>query len=98
MWWMGSVLSLPLQKFFKINLAPRILVRIFTSMKVMLENMVGQIASVNQSPTLSAKLISVGNKCVWEVAPSRYGNKNNNRVGERFELPGSVSLNCFFGV
>ena len=48
----------------------------------MLEEMIGQEAGVNQSPTLSAKLISVGNKCVWEVTPNRYGDKNNNRVGE----------------
>jgi hypothetical protein len=45
--------------------------------KVMLEQMVGQVASVNSSPTLSAKLISVGNKCVWEVTPNRYDDKNN---------------------
>ena len=64
----------------------------------MLENMVGQIASVNQSPTLSAKLISVGNKCVWEVAPSRYGDKSNHRVGEQFELDIWTSDRCFWGV
>jgi hypothetical protein len=66
--------------------------------KVMLKQMVGQIASVNSSPTLCAKLVSVGNKCVWEVAPSRYGDRNNNRVGECFELPLWISENCFWGV
>lgn len=64
----------------------------------MLENMIGQVASVNTSPTLNAKLISVGNKCVWEVTPSRYGDRNNNRVGEKFTLPLWVSENCFWGV
>ena len=64
----------------------------------MLKQMVGQIASVNSSPTLSAKLISVGNKCVWEVAPSRYGDRNNHRVGEQFSLPAWISGNCFWGV
>jgi hypothetical protein len=47
---------------------------------------------------LSAKLISVGNKCVWEVTPNRYGDRNNNRVGERFSLPAWISGNCFWGV
>ena len=64
----------------------------------MLEKMVGQVASVNTSPTLSAKLISVGNKCVWEVTPNRYGDKNNNCVGEQFTLPAWISGNCFWGV
>ena len=67
-------------------------------MEIWLEKMVGQVASVNSSPTLSAKLISVGNKCVWEVTPNRYGDKNNNRVGEQFTLPAWISGNCFWGV
>jgi len=66
--------------------------------KVMLEEMIGQEAGVNQSPTLSAKLISVGNKCVWEVTPNHYGIRNNNHVGERFTLPLWISENCFWGV
>jgi hypothetical protein len=67
--------------------------------KVMLEQMVGQVASVNQSPTLSAKLLwVVGNRCVWEVAPSRYGDKSNHHVGEQFELDIWTSDRCFFGV
>jgi hypothetical protein len=47
---------------------------------------------------LSAKLISVGNKCVWEVTPNRYGERGNNRVGEKFTLPAWISGNCFWGV
>jgi hypothetical protein len=64
----------------------------------MLEQMIGQITSVNQSPTLCAKLVSVGKYCVWEVAPSRYGDKSNHRVGEQFELDIWTSDRCFFGV
>jgi len=64
----------------------------------MLEKMVGQVASVNTSPTLSAKLISVGNKCVWEVTPNRYGDRGNEYIGETFYQPLSISGNCFWGV
>ena len=64
----------------------------------MLKQMVGQIASVNSSPTLCAKLVSVGNECIWEVVPSRYGDRNNHRVGEQFSLPAWISGNCFWGV
>jgi hypothetical protein len=66
--------------------------------KVMLKQMVGQIASVNSSPTLCAKLVSVGNECIWEVVPSRYDDRNNHRVGEQFSLPAWISGNCFWGV
>ena len=64
----------------------------------MLEEMVGQVASVNNSPTLSARLISVGNKCVWEVTPNRYGDRGNEYIGETFYQPLSISGNCFWGV
>jgi hypothetical protein len=66
--------------------------------KVMLEKMVGQVASVNNSPTLSAKLISVGNKCVWEVTPNRYGERGNEHIGETFIQSLNISGNCFWGV
>jgi hypothetical protein len=66
--------------------------------KVMLEQMVGQVASVNNSPTLSAKLISVGNKCVWEVTPNRYGERGNEHIGETFIQSLNISGNCFWGV
>jgi len=72
--------------------------------KVMLESMVGQEASVNQSPTLNARLVEVyesntGNTvCCWEVTPNRYGDKGNERVGEQFFLPLHISENCFWGV
>ena len=65
----------------------------------MLEEMIGQVASVNTSPTLSAKLINVGFfGCMWEVTPNRYGERGNNRVGEKFTLPAWISGNCFWGV
>ena len=64
----------------------------------MLEKMIGQEAGVNTSPTLSAKLISVGNKCVWEVTPNRYGDRGNEYIGETFYQPLSISGNCFWGV
>jgi hypothetical protein len=66
--------------------------------KVMLEKMVGQVASVNNSPTLSAKLISVGNKCVWEITPNRYGERGNEHIGETFIQSLNISGNCFWGV
>lgn len=65
----------------------------------MLEEMVGQVASVNTSPTLSAKLINVGEfVCKWEVTPNRYGDRGNDCVGETFCIPLSISGNCFWGV
>ena len=64
----------------------------------MLESMIGQEASVNQSPTLRAKLVSVGKSCVWEVTPNHYGDRGNDMVGEQFTLPMWVSDNCFHGV
>ena len=64
----------------------------------MLEKMIGQVASVNNSPTLNAKLISVGNKCVWEVVPSIYSDRGNDKVGTQFSLPLWISENCFYGV
>ena len=65
----------------------------------MLEEMIGQVASVNTSPTLSAKLIDVGFfVCVWEVTPNRYGDRGNEAVGETFFQPLSISGNCFWGV
>jgi hypothetical protein len=66
--------------------------------KVMLESMVGQEASVNQSPTLRAKLVSVDKFCVWEVTPSHYGDKGNDKVGTQFGLPLWISDHCFHGV
>jgi hypothetical protein len=67
--------------------------------KVMLESMVGQVASVNNSPTLSAKLINVGFfGCMWEVTPNRYGDRGNEYIGETFYQPLSISGNCFWGV
>ena len=65
----------------------------------MLEEMVGQVASVNTSPKLSGKLNNVGLfVCKWEVTPNRYGDRGNEYVGETFFQPLSISGNCFWGV
>ena len=65
----------------------------------MLESMIGQVASVNTSPTLSAKLVNVGfYVCKWEVTPNHYSDKGNDYVGETFYQPLSISGNCFWGV
>ncbi len=65
----------------------------------MLEEMVGQVASVNTSPTLSAKLINVGFfGCMWEVTPNRYGERGNEHIGETFIQSLNISGNCFWGV
>jgi hypothetical protein len=72
--------------------------------KVMLEKMVGQVASVNQSPTLNARLVEVYEDntgktiCCWEVTPNRYGGTGNEYVGTQFYLPLNISENCFWGV
>jgi hypothetical protein len=73
--------------------------------KVMLESMIGQEASVNQSPTLRAKLVEIyktkytnNTICEWEITPNHYGDKGNDYVGVKFTLPLSISGNCFWGV
>ena len=65
-----------------------------------LMKLVGQEASVNQSPTLRAKLVAVHNTfCTWEVVPGIYNNKRNeDKVGNQFSLSHYVSENCFYGV
>ena len=69
-------------------------------LKTQLEAMVGQEASVNNSPTLRAKLIKVldNGKCMWEITPSHYNDKGNEFVGNTFHLPMWISGNCFWGV
>jgi hypothetical protein len=64
-----------------------------------LKQMVGKVTSVNQSPTLRAKLIEVREtRCVWEVAPGEYDKSQDEYVGFKFTLPIYISENCFFGV
>ena len=65
----------------------------------MLEKMIGQVASVNTSPTLSAKLVKVGAfGCLWEVVSNKYGDRGNQHIGETFFQPLYISCNCFWGV
>ena len=83
------------------NVWPRQIGMLYLSIieiKVMLKKLIGKEASVNQSPTLNAKLVSVGKSCVWEVTPNKYSNRGNECVGKTFSLPLSISENCFYGV
>jgi len=70
----------------------------------MLGEMVGQVASVNNSPTLRARLVEVYEDttgktiCCWEVTSNHYSDKGNEYVGTQFYLPLSISGNCFWGV
>ena len=71
----------------------------------MLEKMIGQEASVNQSPTLRAKLVEIyktkytnNTICEWEITPNHYGDKGNDKVGTQFGLPLWISDNCFHGI
>jgi hypothetical protein len=77
--------------------------------KVFLESMIGQEASVNQSPTLRAKLVRIyetkytnsstqSTVCEWEVTPNHYGDRGNEFVGRKFNLPLLISECCFIGV
>jgi hypothetical protein len=70
--------------------------------KVMLEKMVGQEASVNSSPTRRAKLIKVldNGKCMWEVVegPWRSSDQFFHKIGTKFTMPMWISGNCFWGV
>jgi hypothetical protein len=73
-------------------------IKVLMEIKGTLEKMIGQEASVNQSPTYRAKLISVDKFCVWEVTPNHYGDKGNECVGNTFRLPLSISGTCFWGI
>ena len=69
-------------------------------LKNQLKSMVGQDTSVNQSPTLRAKLIKVSDsKCTWEVVPGIYNKSRGiDKVGTKFTLPLWISGNCFWGM
>jgi hypothetical protein len=67
-------------------------------MKELLE-VIGKDCSCNQSPTLRAKLVTVGSLwCRLEVTPTMY-NRNqwaNTSVGKQFKLPTEVVHNIYF--
>lgn len=64
-----------------------------------LTEMIGRDCSCNQSPTLKAKLLSVGKyKCTLEVRPTMY-NRNqwaNTSVGKQFKVPTNITHNMYF--
>jgi hypothetical protein len=67
-------------------------------MKKLLE-VVGKDCSCNQSPTLRAKLVTVGSLwCRLEVTPTMYNSnqETNSSVGEQFKLPTEVVYNMYF--
>jgi hypothetical protein len=71
----------------------------YMMMKNELMKLVGQEASVNQSPTLRAKLVAVHNTfCTWEVVSGMYNKRNDDKVGNKFSLSHNISENCFYGV
>ena len=71
----------------------------YMMMKNELMKLVGQEASVNQSPTLRAKLVAVHNTfCTWEVVSGLYSKRNEDKVGSKFSLSHNVSENCFYGI
>ena len=67
-------------------------------MKKLLE-VIGKDCSCNQSPTLRAKLVTVGSLwCRLEVTPTMYNSnqETNSSVGEQFKLPTEVVYNMYF--
>jgi hypothetical protein len=64
-----------------------------------LNTVIGKDCSCNQSPTLKAKLISVGKyKCTLEVRPSMYNRAqwSNIYAGNKFVLDTSTVHNMYF--
>ena len=64
-----------------------------------LTTVIGKDCSCNQSPTLRAKLVTVGSLwCRLEVTPAMYNSnlKADISVGEQFKLPTSVVHNMYF--
>lgn len=61
--------------------------------------MVGKDCSCNQSPTLRAKLVTVGSLwCLLEVTPTMY-NRNqwaNTSEGKQFMVPTNITHNMYF--
>ena len=64
-----------------------------------LNTVVGKDCSCNGSPTLRAKLVTVGSLwCILEVTPTMY-NRNqwaNTSVGKQFKVPTNITHNMYF--
>jgi trehalose-6-phosphatase len=64
-----------------------------------LKTVIGKDCSCNQSPTLRAKLISVGKyKSIVEVRPTMYNRAqwSNAHVGQKITLDNSIIHNMYF--
>jgi len=64
-----------------------------------LNTVIGKDCSCNQSPTLRAKLISVGkHKSLLEVTATMYSRAqwNNIYVGKKFTLDNTITHNMYF--
>lgn len=60
---------------------------------------IGKDCSCNQSPTLRAKLVTVGSLwCRLEVTPTMYksNQQDNSSVGKQFKLPTEIVHNMYF--
>ena len=64
-----------------------------------LTEVIGKDCSCNSSPTLRAKLISVGSLwCRLEITPPMYksNQQDNSSVGKQFKLPTDIVHNMYF--
>lgn len=64
-----------------------------------LTEVIGKDCSCNQSPTLRAKLVTVGSLwCRLEITPPIYksNQQDNSSVGKQFKLPTEIVHNMYF--
>lgn len=64
-----------------------------------LTEVIGKDCSCNQSPTLRAKLVTVGSLwCRLEITPPMYksNQSTNTSVGKQFKLPTEIVHNMYF--
>jgi len=62
-----------------------------------LREAIGKITSVNNSPTSSAKLLSVSDEyCEFVSVASEYGNSKPEDIGKKFKLHNYLAHNAFF--
>ena len=62
-----------------------------------LKAVIGKETSENRSPTLRAKLVKVNKTtCTFEVVQSPYRHGDESKIGQRYLVPISWSLNAFF--
>jgi hypothetical protein len=62
-----------------------------------LKTVIGKRASVNFSPTGTAKLISInGTYCIFESLQSEYIKKPKSKIGVRFSIPTAYAWNAYF--